>query len=94
MDFNTIAPYFFFALGVIGRVVIPYIQERLRSDEPLKFDWRFVVGQLVAAVVALIPLIAGEEWLDKVGSLSWLGSLLYGWGSGDIGREVQKAFGK
>ena len=94
MEFNTVAPYLFFALGVIGRVVIPYIQARLENNGPLSFDWRYLVGQLLAAVAALIPLIAGDEFLSQVGSLSWLGALLYGWASGDIGRTLQKAVGK
>ena len=94
MDFQAVAPYLFFALGVTGRVVIPYVLERLKANGPLSFDWRYAVGQLIAAVIALIPLIAGEEFLAHVGSLSWAAALLYGWGASDIGRKAQKALGR
>ena len=94
MTFETIAPYLFFALGVIGRVVVPYIQSRIANEGPLSFDWRYLVGQIIAAVVALIPIIAGSDFVAELGQLGWLGALLYGWGSGDIGRTVQKLAGK
>ena len=94
MNFEQVAPYLFFALGALGRVVIPYIQARVASDEPLSFDWRYLVGQIIAALVALIPLVAGDQFLQQVGSLSWLGAILYGWGAGDIGRAAQKVLGK
>lgn len=90
MEFETAAPYLFFALGVVGRVVIPYIQERVASNGSLSFDWRYLVGQLLAAFVALVPLVGGSEFVAELGQLGWLGAILYGWGSGDIGRTVQK----
>lgn len=91
MEFNTVAPYLFFALGVLGRVVIPYIQAKLASDEPLSFDWRYLGGQLITAVLALIPLLQSPDFLGELGIMSWVAALLYGWGSGDIGRALQKA---
>jgi len=91
MEFATVAPYLFFALGVLGRVVIPYLQAKLSSDEPLSFDWRYLVGQLITAVLALIPLLQGPDFLMELGAMGWVAALLYGWGSGDIGRALQKA---
>lgn len=94
MEFETVAPYLFFVVGVIGRVVIPYVKARIDSSEPLSFDWRYLVGQLIGAAVALVPLVAGDEFLSQIGSLSWLGAILYGWGSGDVGRTLQKVVSK
>jgi hypothetical protein len=91
MDINEAAPYILFAVGVIARVVVPYIQARLASDEPLSFDWRYLAGQLIAAFVALVPLVAGQDFLSTLSGLSLIGAILYGWGAGDIGRAVQKA---
>ena len=91
MEFSTVAPYLFFGLGVLGRVVIPYIQAKLASDEPLSFDWRYLVGQLITAILALIPLLQGPDFLTELGAMGWVAALLYGWGSGDIGRMLQKA---
>ena len=91
MNFENIIPYLLFAVGVAARVVIPYLQERFANEGPLSFDWRYMVGQLIAAAVALVPLVAGEEFLSHVGSLSWVAAVLYGWGASDIGRSIQKA---
>lgn len=93
MDFETIAPYLFFGLGVVGRVVVPYVQSRIATDGQLSFDWRYLVGQLIAALVALLPMVGGSEFVAELGQLGWLGALLYGWGSGDIGRTLQKVTG-
>lgn len=90
MEFATVAPYLFFGLGVIGRVVVPYIQAVIASKEPMSFDWRYLVGQLIAALVALIPLVSGSEFVLNLGAMGWLAALVYGWGSGDIGRAAQK----
>lgn len=94
MEFAKVAPFLFFVVGVIGRVVIPYVQARVASDDPISFDWRYLVGQLIAAFVALIPLISGSEFVASLGAMGWLAALVYGWGSGDVGRTAQKAVGK
>ena len=90
MTFETAAPFLFFGLGVIGRVLIPYVQARIASDEPLSFDWRYLVGQLIAAFVALVPLVSGSEFVSELGAMGYIAALLYGWGSGDVGRAAQK----
>ncbi len=94
MTLETAAPFIFFALGVFGRVVIPYVQARVASDGPISFDWRFLVGQLIAALVALIPLVSGSEFVTNLGAMGWAAALVYGWGSGDVGRTAQKAVAK
>ena len=94
MTLELVAPYILFALGVAGRVIIPYIQAALATDGPLKFDVRYLIGQLLSAAVALIPLVAGQEFIEQIGTLSLVGAALYGWGASDIGREVQKVFSK
>jgi hypothetical protein len=91
MEFETVAPFLFFGLGLVGRVVIPYIQAKLASQEPISFDWRYLIGQLLASFVALIPLIDNPDFLGQLGALSRVAALVFGWGSGDIGRAIQKA---
>ena len=90
MENLTFLPFLFFGLGVAGRIIIPYMQARLASDEPMSFDWRYLIGQIIAAAVALIPLLQQPEFLADLGAMAWLAALLYGWGAGDIGRAVQK----
>jgi hypothetical protein len=88
-----ILAYVMFALGVAGRVFIPYLIVYLESDAA--FDWRYVVAQVVAAFVALLPMLAtnAPEWLGQVGALGALASFVYGWFAADIGREVQRGMG-
>lgn len=91
MNFETVAPFLFFGLGVVGRVVIPYIQAKLSSNGPISFDWRYLIGQLITAALALIPLLQNPSFLGELGALSWVAALLFGWGAGDVGRTIQKA---
>lgn len=91
MEIKPLLPYLFFVLGVIARVVVPYVQARLKVDGPLAFDWRYLVGQLVTAVIALIPLLAGQDFVTQLGAMGWIGALVYGWGAGDIGNQAQKS---
>lgn len=84
----TAIPFVAFGLGVIARVFIPYLREWLDSRAP--FDWRFVVGQLLGALVALIPMLASAEWLGGIAGLTWPAAVAYGWAAADIGREVDK----
>ena len=83
-------PFVLFFLGVLARVVVPYVQERLSNTE-LTFDWRYVVGQIIAALVALLPLVGTAEFLTQVGAMGFIAAFVYGWGAADVGRSVQKA---
>lgn len=89
-EWQEFLPYVFYVLGVAGRVVLPYLKARLDADEPFGFDWRYVAGQLVTAVIVLIPLLGSQEYLAQLGGLSYLGTLLVGWGASDVGRLGQK----
>jgi hypothetical protein len=82
-------PYVFFMLGVVGRIVIPYLIRRAETGEP--FDWRYVKVQLLGAVVALIPLVAAGDKLAEIGRMAWIAALAYGWFALDVAREAQKA---
>lgn len=84
-------PYVGFVLGLIGRVLIPYLLEKMRSDKPMVFDWIYVRGQLAGAVVALIPTLAGGELLAQIGALGWAAAFGLAYFGADIGRGVQKA---
>ena len=93
MEINTILPWFVFGLGVTGRVVLPYLQARFAADEPLSFDWRYLVGQLIGAAVALVPMIAAPDFVAEFSGLSLVALLAYGWGAGDVGRTLQNGRG-
>jgi hypothetical protein len=84
-------PYIAYAVGVVLRIVLPYLQERI--DTGAAFDWRFVVGQLVGAVIGLVPLLGGASFLAELGAMSVAVALAAGWGFADGGRTGQKALG-
>jgi len=88
MDYSVYLPYLFFGLGVLSRVVLPYLQMWLADKR--RFDWRYLTGQILAAVAALIPMLASPEWFSNVGAMVWAAAFAYGWASADIGRKVQK----
>ncbi len=83
-------PFIFFLVGVTLRVFVPYFQERL-TNPTLAFEWRYVVGQLITAILALFPLISTAEFLTEVGAMGWIAALMYGWGVADLGRTAQKS---
>ena len=86
-------PFILFFVGVVARVVVPYLTAYLK--EPIEFDWRYLVGQIVGAIVALVAMLVTDSatWVAQVGTLGMLAAFLYGWASGDIGREMQKGIG-
>ena len=91
--FEQVLPYFLFVLGVAGRVFVPYAVRFLEDES--RFDWRYVVAQIVTAFVALLPMVAADvaSFLANVGALGVLAAVVYGWFSADLGREIQKGVG-
>lgn len=83
-------PYVGFGLGLIGRVLIPYALEKMRSAEPLTFDWVYVRGQIAGALITLIPTLAGGELLAQIGALGWAAAFGLAYFGADFGRGVQK----
>ena len=97
MDLQTIyavvmpaLPYVAYALGFVARIFVPYLLEKMRQPEPMKFDWLYVRGQLAGAIVALIPTLAGGELLTQIGTLGWLAAFAVAYFGADIGRAIQK----
>lgn len=92
----TWMPYAGLALGVIGRVIIPWLIEKL-ADDTITWNWRIVAPQLLTGALAFLGLVAANPAL---GQMPWpaalalgLGSAAAGWGVASIGRTTQKARG-
>lgn len=95
MDFVELAPYIGLALGVLGRVIIPWLILVLTEEPPPVWNWRKVTAQLLTGTLAFIGLVAANPQLP---TLTWqqalalaLASAAAGWGFADMGREVKKA---
>lgn len=92
MDFITVVPYLLVVIGAIGRVVVPYVLRMLETEGPLQFDWRYVIGQVIGVLGALVPLFIEPGFVEGLTDMGYLALILLGWASGDIGRHVQKAY--
>ncbi len=91
VTWEIILPFLFFFAGFVGRVILPYAESTAVTGKP--FDWRFVVGQLVGALIGvLIPFLLSDGAIADIGVMGWIGAFGYGWGLTDIGRLGQKAY--
>lgn len=77
-----------FVAGALARVVLPYLQVWLASREP--FDWRQVIGQVLAAAIVIIPVLTNLS--DQLAGASQPAAVVIGWGAADIGRQGQKVW--
>lgn len=85
---ETVLAVVLYLLGVAARVFWPYILAYLQDGKV--FDWRYVVGQLLVAVVGLFGIMSAPEFLADLGALSFFGVFVFGFGAADIGRTLQK----
>lgn len=84
-------PLVAFIGGVLARIVIPYLLEWVNTPG-VAFDWRYLIGQILAAIIALIPVTFNDQWLATIGGLSWASAVGAGWLAADLGREAQKIY--
>ncbi len=94
MEFTDLVPYIGLALGVIGRVIVPWLVVKLNEDPPPEWDWRKANAQALTGFLAFLVLVAANPQLPD---LAWqqalaigLGSAMAGWGVSDMGREAKK----
>lgn len=95
MDTVDYVPYVGLLVGVLGRVVIPWLIAILDSDGPVPWEWRKAGAQILVGGLAFLGLVAANPQLPD---LNWqqalalgLATAASGWGFADMGREVKKA---
>lgn len=95
MEFADFVPYIGLAVGVIGRVIIPWLVVKFEEDPPPEWEWRKASAQILTGFLAFLALVAANPQLP---TLAWqqalaigLGSAMAGWGVADMGRETRKA---
>jgi hypothetical protein len=77
-----------YLFGVTLRVLWPFILAYL--NEGVKFDWRYAIGQVVAAVIGLFGVMAAEGFVVELGLLGFFGAFVLGFGAASVGRNGQK----
>lgn len=77
-----------YVLGAVGRVLWPYLTAYLKDG--VKFDPKYVTGQLLGALGGLVPVLALSGFIDQLPALGFLGAMWLGYGASDAGREAQK----
>ncbi|HIP70554.1 MAG TPA: hypothetical protein EYH05_04075 [Anaerolineae bacterium] len=83
-------PFIAYTLGVVARIILPYLQDRLAAEGPVSFDWRYIVGLLIAAAIGIIPLFASQEYINQITAMTGIAAFVFGWGVSDMGRLAQK----
>lgn len=89
MDFNAfLLPFGVYLLGVAGRIVLPYVYERVQSDGPLTFDARYLLGQALGAIMGLIPVWVAPDFAASLAGVSPGVVFGFGWFASDVGNRV------
>ena len=98
---TTIILVLVYFLGMVGRIVLPYVQERFAEEGQLTFDWRMVVGQAIGAFIGLVALfstsvfwtsvITAAEAFSTIGPWAIYAAIFAsGWFATDAGRRGDK----
>lgn len=81
-----------YVFGVALRIFWPYILAYL--EEGVKFDIKYVFGQFIGAIIGLLGVLAGKEFLADLGAVGFVGAVVAGYGAASIGRDGQKTAGR
>lgn len=77
-------------LGLVSRVFVPWMIERIRrpDDPALKWAWRYVWPQLLSVVVLVLvaPLVVSN--IEQVLTMGVVAAYVFGWGAADIGKTL------
>lgn len=77
-----------FAAGAVASALLPYVRAWLDSKEP--FDWRQLVGQLVAVAITIAAQMTGIA--NMLARATLPEAFVLGWGISGIGRFGQKSY--
>lgn len=77
-----------YLLGAAAGVVVPFARKWL--EEGITFDWRKVMGKVIAALLGLALAPTFAETLESLGNLTLIFVFLSGLGATFVGYEAQK----
>lgn len=83
--------YVFMVLGVISRMLIPWLVEIYKAQNGWDWKWKYLRGQLVSTAIVFIglPLLIGD--VSAVNEMAWQLAWLAGYGTAEVGRFIDKA---
>lgn len=93
MDYITYLPWLALALGIVTRMVGPYLIELYKSNEngdKLTWNWKYLRGQAILTVVVFMALPYLMPSLDKVGEMALQQAWMAGFAIAAVGRELDK----
>ena len=81
-------------VGLLARVLVPWLAKRREDPEGAQWSWRFVWPMMLSfgILLLLVPLLVGE--LETVAQMPAQAAWLVGWGAADIGRKTYKTLVK
>lgn len=95
MDFQQLTPeavtaflVLAYLVGVSVRVIWPYALAYFQDGTP--FNGRMIVGQILAALIGLLGIIAADDFVASLGLIGFFGSFVAGFGAASVGRNTQK----
>lgn len=72
------------ALSIAWPFLLAYVRDGVR------FDWRMVVGRMLAGGIVLLGFLAADAAISSLGAMSYLAAFLAGFGASSAGRNVQR----
>jgi len=77
-----------YLLGAVARIVWPYLLAYLQDE--VSFDIKFIIGQVVAAIIGLFGIMAAKDFVGDLGAVGFFSAFVLGYGAASIGRDSQK----
>ena len=88
MENETAIRLAMYALGWALSIAWPFLLKVL--TEGARFDWRLVLGRIVAGGIGLLGFLASDDVIANLGAMSYVAALLAGFGASSAGRNVQR----
>lgn len=94
LQWELIWPWVSLFVGLVARIVVPWLAVRQADPQSADWSWRFVWPMAVSFVLVflVLPLVIAD--LSVISSLPYQAAWLMGWGAADLGRKSYKVLAK
>lgn len=85
--------YLYLVIGVLTRVLLPWLVKLRTSEDKIDWQWKFLRGQLIGALMVflLLPLLI-PGYHEAIESWDAASAWSAGYAVADLGRMIDKAF--